>query len=105
MRNDRGTSDDEFDEEPQADGTKPANPRERKSVAEAWSSGRLRQAEKLLERFEREFDELEPRDPNLLRDYYRWTGQPHYRTEFGWSSGRPEDADEDPADVIERVNC
>lgn len=75
------------------------------SVTEAWLTGRLRQAERLLERFEREFDECDPQDPNLLRDYYQWSGNAHYRTEFGWSAGRPEDNDEDPADVIERVNC
>lgn len=81
-----------------------AHGKERQSAAEAWANGRLRQAEKLLERFVSEFDKCEPQDPKLL-DYYRWTGEPHYRTEYGWSDGRPEDADEDPSDVIERVNC
>lgn len=75
------------------------------SVAEVWALGRLKQAKKLLERFATEFDDHEPQDTNLLRDYYQWTGEPHYRTEYGWSDGLPEDADEDPADVIERVNC
>lgn len=78
---------------------------EGRTVAEAWTTGRLKQAKKLLERFAAEFDEHDPRDPTLLRDYYWWTGKPHYRTEFGWSEGLPEDADEHPADVIERVNC
>lgn len=78
---------------------------ERKGVEEVWVAGRLRQAEKLLDRFKNELGDREPQDANLLRDYYRWTGRPHYRTEYGWNSGRPEDAGEDPEDVIERVNC
>lgn len=57
-----------------------------------------------MERFIREFAECDPQDPSLLRDYYLWTEKLHYRTDYGSSAGRPEEAGEDPADVIERVN-